>query len=177
MNKGILLIAIFSNHCLNLKTKEKLTTESVNASEQLAAFPDMEPIKIYPGEKIKHFSAFELYCRMRSIKKVADKLGIKNKSIVAVWSKKYNWVERVEKFDEDITKIMQELTRESLVESNKKHLAIVDKAIDEWSKKLDNGEISLNMVQDIEKLINIRNKLTGQESVTDQNIQVNISFK
>lgn len=103
---------------------------------------------------------------------------MQNSTVIGRWCKKYNWVERARQFDEDIAKIMSELTRDDLIAKNKKHLQIIDQAIDQWKGKLDSGEVSLNMVQDIEKLINIRNKLTGQESITDQqNIQINVSFK
>lgn len=158
-----------------------MTTELINIpDEQLAVFPDIQPIKLYPGENVKHLNAFEVYCRMggnRNLRDLAKILETKEGKIFA-WSTKYAWQERIKKFDEDIGKIMKQLTKDSLIETNKKHLEIIDKAINMWKDKLDAGEVSLTMVQDIEKLLNIRNKLTGQESITDQqNVQVNISFK
>lgn len=149
-------------------------------NEQLTVFPDIQPIVALPGERIKHFNAYEVYCRMgpnRNLRDLAKILQSKEASMFA-WSVKFNWQERIKQFDQDIGRLMKELTRDSLIETNKKHLLIIDQAIDQWKAKLDAGEVSLNMVQDIEKLMNIRNKLTGQESVTDQQlIQVNISFK
>lgn len=149
-------------------------------TEQMTVFPEIEPIKALPGEKVKHLNAYEVYCRMggnRNLRDLAKILQSKEANVFS-WSVKFGWQERVKKFDEDIGRLMRELTRDSLIETNQKHLKIIDQAIDMWKDKLDAGEVSLSMVQDIEKLMNIRNKLTGQESVTDQQvIQVNINYK
>lgn len=149
-----------------------------DAVTQLTISPEIEPIKLQPGERLKHLSAFELYTRIRSIRDVAKVLNIKNPSIVSQWSMKYHWVERTRELDEAVSKVMAKSMIESQIESNKKHISIIDEAIDQWDQKLRDGKVSLNMVQDIEKLINMRNKLTGQDSITDQQgINVNITFK
>ncbi len=150
----------------------------MNEITQLTISPEIEPVKLYPGEKLKHFQAYELYLKLRSLDKVAKVLGIRNRSIVSVWSGKYNWVERCREVDEAVSKVMAASMLDSQIQSNIKHLEIVDKAIDKWKTKLDNDEVNLSMVQDIEKLINMRNKLSGQSGITDEPaINVNISFK
>jgi len=152
-----------------------------DSTTQLTVFPNMDEIPMIKGEKIRHRNAFELYCRMgqrRSLRGLEEILKT-GKGSVRVWSQKFKWAERVEKFDQDIKLLMSELTKEDIIAKNKEHIEIIDEAIKQWKDKLNAGEINLNMVQDIEKLLNIRAKLSGQEALTTENqnnIQVNVNF-
>lgn len=113
-------------------------------------------------EKEKHLDAFELFYRMGGIasqencSKVADKLQISERTFWN-WYKKFGWSERVHLRNIEINKEVVKKTNSSIVANKAKYLTYVHKLIDDWKKKVDAGEIPVEIksAADVDKIVKL----------------------
>ena len=113
-------------------------------------------------EKQKHLDAFELFYRMggiasqESCSKVADKLQISERTFWN-WYKKFGWSERVHIRNIDVNKKVIEKTNTQLAANKAKYLTYVHKLIDDWKKKVDAGEIPVEIksASDVDKIVKL----------------------
>ena len=108
--------------------------------------------------------AFETYYKLgdnRTLKKIATSLS-KGSATIERWSKKYRWPQRVKERERQAAEylLMQQSAQEE-AETKKKHLTLIDAAISTFSKKLVEGGVKLDSVDDLQKLVNMRWKLAN----------------
>jgi hypothetical protein len=128
-----------------------------------------------PNESAKAFEAFTTYLGMggsRSLEAVGQKLG-KSKALMERWSKRHNWVARVEAHAEHITALTRsaevEVVREFALERAKRNaaqeesewqtrcelLALAREKIQKWREKPE----KLGTLEGIARLLELASKL------------------
>ncbi len=122
-------------------------------------------------ESIEQRTAFEEYCKLgddRSLEKVAD-IVKKNSLTIQRWSKRFNWVKRVNQVDIDN---IDTVTIESLadqMDSKKRNLKLVDVMLKEAAVIDENGNIvsskvKLKSMSDIRTALEVRDALLGKDN-------------
>lgn len=92
-----------------------------------------------PEETDPAYAAFREYLDMgsdRALSKVAATLN-KSMQLLAGWSSKHSWVERVRAFDQHVATADTDGLVHQLAESRDKNLALMDKLRDHLSRRLD----------------------------------------
>ena len=120
-----------------------------------------QPWERQEGETVKAFEAFCVYRdlgKSRSQEKAAEKLS-KSRQQMCKWSMKYNWVERVEAWEEEQDRLIRvELTKD-IGAMRKKHADIANALLIKAAtalKKIPDSEIKAS---DISKMIETATKL------------------
>jgi hypothetical protein len=128
--------------------------------------------------QMKQMNAFFEFVKNRNLQEVSDKMKI-NVNTLYTWNKRYNWNERVSEFDNQIERILYEKERKLILEFKKFCISLTDIGIEQFKAKLENKEIILNSVSDFQRLIDLRLKLSGEESNISEGkqIQINVSFE
>lgn len=129
-------------------------------------------------ETPKQKEAFEYYVSLdkkRSCSKVAEEFQVSQRTIFN-WSKWFNWQERIKLRDIQNGKKLEEKTDETLVEAKTKYLNIIQDTLQEYKQALKSGDIKINSVQDLERLVRLEMSLRHEEA-TDEDKVINIVFK
>jgi len=121
------------------------------------------------NEKQKQIEMFEYYCslgRDRSLEKVYREFkkrgcGV-SRTQLKLYSKKFNWVKRAKRFDDEVLKKAQEISQESLAEVKTRQLKIIKAIYSQFIKQLQAGELKATL-GDLEKIMNLERKLLGEE--------------
>lgn len=99
------------------------------------------------GESRKAYEAFSIYRDLgpsRSIAKVAEKLG-KSKSLLERWSRKWNWVERTEQYDEyqdRMYRLEQEEKRKEMAERHARQAKMFQNKVVQRLQTLEPSQLS-----------------------------------
>jgi hypothetical protein len=128
-------------------------------------------------EKQKHLDAFELFYRMggiasqESCSKVADKLQISERTFWN-WYKKFGWSERVHIRNIDVNKKVVENTNSEIAANKAKYLTYAHKLFDDWKKKVDSGEIPVEIktVSDVDKIVKLALLLQDEAGEIIENV-------
>lgn len=115
-------------------------------------------------ETLKQKEAFELYYSLgdkRSLMSVACQCGVSERT-VARWSKLFNWQERVEQRDIENARRLEEKTNETVVATKANYRKIIKAAIGRWVKRFQGGEIDVESVWDLERLVKLDLLLMGE---------------
>mgnify|MGYP000845557772 CR=1 FL=1 len=115
-------------------------------------------------ETLKQKEAFELYYSLgdkRSLMSVARQCGVSERT-VARWSKLFNWQERVEQRDIENARRLEEKTNETVVATKANYRKIIKAAIGRWVKRFQGGEIDVESVWDLERLVKLDLLLMGE---------------
>jgi hypothetical protein len=121
------------------------------------------------GETAKAYQAFKMYLRMghrRSYQKLAQELGLKTLGTIQLWTKKYNWQERIRDFevhDFDAVegnkiKLMQQNQEQIIYDSFTDSERMLEGWRMKWEEMLhntNNGEKSPT-VSDVKKMVETR---------------------
>lgn len=115
-------------------------------------------------ETLRHREAFEYYYSLgptRSLPQVARQYSV---SVAAVkkWSKAFNWQERVEQRDIENARRLEEKTNETIVAAKANYRKIIKAAIGRWVKRFQGGEIDVESVWDLERLVKLDLLLIGE---------------
>ena len=117
-----------------------------------------EPLE---GESSKNYEAFSIYRDMgiqRGIRKVAQELG-KSETLMARWSKQYNWVERAAAWDAEQDRIVRQQQLEDIKKMRKQHADIAYSMLIKAAralKRLPDDEIKAS---DISRMVETASKL------------------
>lgn len=111
----------------------------------------------------------------RSLRSLAEALGYKA-SLIFKWSQAFNWADRVRYFDQSIKEEMERLTKDQIIQNNIKHLELIDSCITKFQDRLKDGKIDISYVADLEKLLNMRAKLTGESGPDEKPLNINVIF-
>ncbi len=122
----------------------------------------IEPWERQPGESAKAFAAFCAYRDMnphlRTQQRVANEKNISLSSI-ATWSVTYDWMKRVEAWDDERDRQAMARYHEELDEMHRNHIRISKKVMDKVEEAIDNLEIEMVKPSDIPRLIEVAAKL------------------
>jgi len=130
-----------------------------------------------PKESSKAFAAFQLYRNQgqnRSITKVSQTLK-KSRSLIQRWSKKYNWIPRVNAWERFLDKYIQECRKDEIEKMNQRQIQTANLIRDLAKKKLDgikNPEKELTIPETI-RLLDLAYKIE-RSALTTTNQEKNI---
>jgi len=119
-------------------------------------------------ETLRHKEAFEFYYAAgqgRNLASVAVQHGVSEKS-VATWSKTFDWQARVEQRDMENARRLQKSTDETVVSVKAKYRKIVGAAISDFVTRLRGGQVKVDSVNDLERLIKLDLLLMGEATET-----------
>ncbi len=124
-----------------------------------------KPWERQPDETTKPYEAFCVYRDMgieRSIRKVAERLS-KSETLMARWSTKNNWVERVTAWDDEQERIEREAAQKQQLEDIKKmrkrHAAIATQMLIKASTALQSLPPDEVKAADISRMVDVASKL------------------
>jgi transposase len=123
-------------------------------------------------ESLKNIEAFEYYYSLgdkRSCSKVAGKFHVSERTVYN-WSSWYNWQERVKHRNREYAKKIDEQTNTSLIDAKTKYLSIINDIIEVFKTKLNDGEIRINRVNDLERLVKLEMLLREGEMPSEDRI-------
>ena len=128
-------------------------------------------------EKQKHLDAFELFyflggeASQESCRAVADKFQISERTFWN-WYKKLNWNERTHLRNIDINKEVVEKTNSKIAANKAKYLTYVHKLFDDWKKKVDSGEVPVEIktASDVDKIVKLALLLQDEAGEIIENV-------
>lgn len=119
----------------------------------------------------KHIEAFEYYYSLgtkRSNQLVADKFCV-TKRTADEWSRKNNWVNKVKERDLNVSERLNTESIDNTFKIKKEYVKQVKTTIDKWFNEFSSGRISFKNISDLEKLVNLYLKLTGEDTSNCEN--------
>ena len=112
----------------------------------------------------RHHDAFELYLsyiqsnktKSESIIRVASEYNVANSTIWR-WHKEFNWDERAHLRNIEINKQVENKTNTTIANNKAKYLTFIHKLLDDWKKKVDKGEVPVEITSpsDVDKIIKL----------------------
>ena len=92
-----------------------------------------------------------------------NKAGIKiSKTSIANWSKKFDWIERIKKLDEEVYKRLEDISIKQAITSKKEFLTTIRNTIIQYSKNLKNGLVDISP-SDFKKMWEMHRAEIGEE--------------
>jgi len=85
-----------------------------------------------------------------------------------VWSKAFNWQDRIELRDIDNGKKLEAKTDKAVVNSKADYRALIRKTVDLYKKKLDDGKIIISRPQDLDILAKLDLTLMGEATEREE---------
>lgn len=119
-------------------------------------------------ETLKHREAFERYYvqgASRSLTSLAGDCGVSEKSVKA-WSQAFDWQARIAQRDLENARRLQKATDETVVAVKARYRKIVQGVIADFVKRFKDGEIAVNTVTDLERLLKLDLLLMGEATET-----------
>ena len=131
------------------------------------------------NEKQKHLDAFELFYRLGGVgsdenfSKVSGKFQVTERTVWN-WYKKFGWKERVHLRNIDVNKEVVKKTNSKLAANKAKYLTYAHKLFDDWKKKVDIGEIPVEIktVSDVDKIVKLALLLQDEAGEIIENVIV-----
>jgi hypothetical protein len=131
----------------------------------------------------RHHNAFELYfsniqsnkTKSESIIGVASEYNVANSTIWR-WHKEFNWDERAHIRNIEINKQVEKKTNTVIADNKAKYLTFIHKLLDDWKKKVDNGEVPVEIKSpsDVDKIIKLALLLQDEAGeITENQITIN----
>lgn len=119
-----------------------------------------EPWERQTGESVQAFEAFAKYRDMpdRTIRKVAFDLN-KSVSLIAGWSSKWNWQERVAAWDTLQDEIVRKEQLKAITKMRKNHAELANQMLVKAAKGLIAMKPELMTPQDISRMVDVASKL------------------
>lgn len=122
---------------------------------------DIKPWERQEDETVKQFEAFCVYRdlgKKRSLQQVADKLA-KSATLIKRWSAKNNWIERIEKWEDEQDRLTRiELTK-GIAEMRKRHADIASAMLIKAAKALTRIPDDEIKAQDVSRMVDVASKL------------------
>lgn len=114
-----------------------------------------------PGETARAFEAFCIYRDMgasRSHRKTGQKLG-KNRTTIAEWSSKYEWVKRVAAWDVEQDRIARQKQLQDIKKMRKRHAALASTMLTKAALALQNLKDEEISASEISRMVDVASKL------------------
>ncbi|USK72669.1 hypothetical protein [Peribacillus asahii] len=127
-----------------------------------------QPYERQEGESTKAFEAFSIYRDMgieRSLAKVGQQLE-KSTTLLSRWSSKWNWVERVRAFDDEMDRkalIQQEKKRKDMAKRHANYATVFQQKVLERLQSMNPAELSTSdMIRWFEVSVKIERLSRGE---------------
>jgi hypothetical protein len=142
---------------------------------QVSAEETTPPWERQPGETKKSWEAFAIYRDMlsdRTLRKTAQQLN-KNLTTIADWSKKFEWVSRVEKYDSYLDKETRKKREKEIVDMKDRHAKLATAMLAKAAKALQAIPDDEIKPQDVARMIEVGSKLERlSRGETTENVDV-----
>lgn len=115
-------------------------------------------------ESLRHMDAFEYFYAQghtRTYKRVAEKIGV-SQMAVSKWARTFDWQTRVIERDKKNGAALANKTDTMLVNAKANYRKLITTAIEQFKDKLEIGEITIENVGDLEKLVKLDMLLIGE---------------
>lgn len=125
-------------------------------------------------ETLKHQQAFEYYYMLgpeRSLGKVASQFNI-SRPTATMWSQKLNWDARIIERDNKNMQAIRDKNDEDVVNQMEAYRKIIKASVSDYIKRLKDGKVKIDTVNDFAKLVKLDMELTGyiqQVTSADEN--------
>ena len=125
-------------------------------------------------ETLKHQQAFEYYYMLgpeRSLGKVASQFGV-SRPTATMWSQKLNWDARIIERDNKNMQAIRDKNDEDVVSQMEAYRKIIKASVSDYIKRLKDGKVKIDSVNDFAKLVKLDMELTGyiqQVASADEN--------
>lgn len=125
-------------------------------------------------ETLKHQQAFEYYYMLgpeRSLGKVASQFGV-SRPTATMWSQKLNWDARIIERDNKNMQAIRDKNDEDVVSQMEAYRKIIKASVSDYIKRLKDGKVKIDTVNDFAKLVKLDMELTGyiqQVASADEN--------
>jgi len=124
-------------------------------------------------EKQKHIDAFDEFYTLggvasdENVRYLSGKCQVSERTIWR-WYKKLGWKERVHLRNIEVNKEVEKETNSTLVANKAKYLTYVHKLFDDWKRRVDSGEVPVEIksVSDVDKIVKLALHL--QDEPTDK---------
>ena len=127
-------------------------------------------------ETLRHREAFEYYYGLgqsRSLVAVASQFNVSERT-VARWSKNFAWQERIEQRDIENAKHLEKKTNEVVVNEKANYRKIIKAAIGDFVRRMASGDVTVNSVSDLERLVKLDLLLMG-EATENNTIEISVT--
>jgi hypothetical protein len=114
-------------------------------------------------ETLKHQQAFEYYYMLgpeRSLGKVASQFGV-SRPTATMWSQKLNWDARIVERDNKNMQAIRDKNDEDVVSQMEAYRKIIKASVSDYIKRLKDGKVKIDTVNDFAKLVKLDMELTG----------------
>jgi hypothetical protein len=130
-------------------------------------------------ETLRHKEAFEYYYALgekRSFRLVQGEYKVSNKTI-ASWGKAFNWQERIQQRDIDVSKGLEKKTNKEIINDKANYVRIIKEAMRQFEENLNKKKVPLESTQDMERLTKLHLLLTGEATEREETMNVTINVK
>jgi len=132
----------------------------------------------------RHHDAFELYfsyiqsnkTKSESIIGVASEYNLAN-STMWRWHKEFNWDERAHLRNIEINKQVEKKINNTIADNKAKYLTFIHKLMDDWKRKVDKGEVPVEIksASDVDKIVKLALLLQDEAGeIIENQISVNM---
>jgi hypothetical protein len=120
------------------------------------------------NENLLQREAFETYyslgdTRDRSLQKVADKHHVSIQTVRS-WRRNFSWDTRTLQRDAEVSAQLSKSSVASVAVAKAAYIDIIDETIEQWKQNLSRGEIRLDTVDDLQKMVKLRLLLAGENT-------------
>lgn len=120
------------------------------------------------NENLLQREAFETYyslgdTRDRSLQKVADKHHVSIQTVRS-WRRNFSWETRTLQRDTEVSAQLSKSSVASVAVAKAAYIDIIDETIEQWKQNLSRGEIRLDTVDDLQKMVKLRLLLAGENT-------------
>lgn len=133
-------------------------------------------------ETLRHQQAFEFYYMLgpeRSLGKVASQFNI-SRPTATMWSQKLNWDARIVERDRENMREIREQNNEDVKNQMEAYRKIIKASVSDYIKRLKDGKVKIDTVNDFAKLVKLDMDLCGyvssiekeQNNIDDSNVLV-----
>jgi hypothetical protein len=130
-------------------------------------------------ETLRHKEAFEYYYALgehRTLVSVQSQYKVSNRT-VARWSIAFNWQERIQQRDIEISKGLEKKTNNEIINDKANYVRIIREALRQFEDNLNKKKVSLENSQDYERLVKLHLLLTGEATERDEVLNVTMNIK
>ena len=122
------------------------------------------PAKIILVETLMHQEAFDYYYTLgvqRSYKLVSEKYGY-SQTTIANWARSFNWQERIQLRDIEITRKLQQKTDNTIISTKANYRKIIQATISTYVDQLKKKNVTVKSIRDLVDLMRLDMELLGE---------------
>jgi hypothetical protein len=120
------------------------------------------------NENLLQREAFETYyslgdTRDRNLQKVSEKHHVSVQTVRS-WRRNFSWETRTLQRDAEVSAQLSRSSVASVAVAKAAYIDIIDETIEQWKQNLTRGEIRLDTVDDLQKMVKLRLLLAGENT-------------